>query len=54
MPRVRGSALVHGCGRGGRVALPLARAAAVSTCLGCLASIEPAEPSLMMVCHLAT
>ena len=28
---MRGSALAHGCGRGGRVVLPLARAAAVST-----------------------
>ena len=28
---IRGSALAHGCGRGGRVVLPLARAAAVST-----------------------
>ena len=31
LPRRRGSALTHGCGRGGRGALPLARAAAVST-----------------------
>ena len=31
LPRRRGSALAHGCGRGGRGALPLARAAAVST-----------------------
>ena len=31
LPRTRGSALAHGCGRGGRVVLPLARAAAVST-----------------------
>ena len=30
-PRRRASALAHGCGRGGRVVLPLARAAAVST-----------------------
>ena len=29
--RMRGSALARGCGRGGRVVLPLARAAAVST-----------------------
>ena len=29
--RTRESALAHGCGRGGRVVLPLARAAAVST-----------------------
>ena len=28
---MRGSALAHGCGRGGRVVLPLARAAAVWT-----------------------
>ena len=28
---MRGSALAHGCDRGGRVVLPLARAAAVST-----------------------
>jgi hypothetical protein len=28
--RRRGSALAHGCGRGGRAALPLPRAAAVS------------------------
>ena len=31
LPRRRGSALAHGCGRGGSGALPLARAAAVST-----------------------
>ena len=31
LPRRRGSALARGCGRGGRVVLPLARAAAVST-----------------------
>ena len=31
LPRMKGSALAHGCGRGGRVVLPLARAAAVST-----------------------
>ena len=31
LPRRRGSALTHGCGRGGRVVLRLARAAAVST-----------------------
>ena len=31
LPRRRGSALAHGCGRGGRVVLPLPRAAAVST-----------------------
>ena len=31
LPRIKGSALAHGCGRGGRVVLPLARAAAVST-----------------------
>ena len=31
LPRRRESALAHGCGRGGRVVLPLARAAAVST-----------------------
>jgi hypothetical protein len=31
LPRRRGSALAHGCDRGGRVVLPLARAAAVST-----------------------
>jgi hypothetical protein len=31
LPRRRGSALAHGCGRGGRMVLPLARAAAVST-----------------------
>ena len=33
LPRSRGSALAHGCGRGGRVVLPMAvaRAAAVST-----------------------
>ena len=28
---MRGSALAHGCGRGGRVVLPLPRVAAVST-----------------------
>ena len=31
LPRTRGSALAHGCGREGSVALPLPRAAAVST-----------------------
>ena len=31
LPRRRGGALALGCGRGGRVVLPLARAAAVST-----------------------
>ena len=31
LPRRRGSALAHGCDRCGRVVLPLARAAAVST-----------------------
>ena len=31
LPRRRGSALAHGCDRGGRVVLPVARAAAVST-----------------------
>ena len=31
LPRRRGSAVAHGCGRGGRVVLTLARAAAVST-----------------------
>ena len=31
LPRRRGSALARGCERGGRVVLPLARAAAVST-----------------------
>ena len=31
LPRRRRSALAHGCGRGGRGALPLPRAAAVST-----------------------
>ena len=31
LPRRKGSALAHGCGRGGRGVLPLARAAAVST-----------------------
>ena len=31
LPRRRESALARGCGRGGRVVLPLARAAAVST-----------------------
>ena len=31
LPRRRGSALAHGCGRGGRGALPLPRAAAVWT-----------------------
>jgi len=31
LPRTRGSTLAHGCGREGSGALPLARAAAVST-----------------------
>ena len=34
LPRVKWAALAHGCGRGGRVVLPLPRAAAVSTGLG--------------------
>ena len=38
LPRRRGSALAHGCGRGGRVVLPLPRAAAVSTGLRVLAT----------------
>ena len=32
LPRRRGIAQAHGCGMGGRVVLPLARAATVSTC----------------------
>ena len=31
LPSTRGSALTHGCGRDGRVVLPVAGAAAVST-----------------------
>ena len=31
LPRIKGSALAHGCGRGGRVVLRLARAAVIST-----------------------
>ena len=31
LPRRRGSALAHGCGRGGREVLPLVRAAVIST-----------------------
>ena len=41
LPRRRGSALAHGCGRSGRGALPLARAAVVSTRL----SIPMATPA---------
>ena len=37
LPRRRESALAHGCGRGGRVVLPLARAAVISTRLRLLA-----------------
>ena len=46
LPRRRGSALAHGCGRGGRVVLPLARAAAVSTGLRVLAArgVEARRP----------
>ena len=40
LPRRRGSELARGCGRGGRVALPLARAAAVSTGLRVLEGDE--------------
>ena len=40
LPRRRGSALAHGCDRGGRVVLPLARAAAVSTGLRVPAASE--------------
>ena len=47
--RRRGSALAYGCGMGGRVVLPLARAAAVSTGLtlhAVTSTGSPAEPSL--------
>ena len=37
LPRRRGSALAHGCGRSGRGALPLVRAAVISTGLRVLA-----------------
>ena len=40
MPRSRGSALAHGCGRGGRVVLPVATAAAVSTGLRVREALE--------------
>ena len=40
LPRRRESALALGCGAGGRVALPLARAAAVSTGL----RVPPRQP----------
>ena len=40
LPRRKGSALAHGCGRCGRVVLPLARAAAVSTGLRVLEGDE--------------
>ena len=44
LPRTRGSALAHGCGRGGRVVLPLARAAAVSTGLRVHAEVPGCNP----------
>ena len=44
LPRRRGSALAHGCGRGGRVVLPLARAAAVSTGLRVRDQQQPRLP----------
>ena len=34
LPRVKWAALAHGCGRGGRVVLPLPRAAVISTGFG--------------------
>ena len=40
LPRRRGSALAQGCDRSGRVVLPLARAAAVSTGLRVLGGVE--------------
>ena len=40
LPRIKRAALAHGCGRGGRVVLPLARAAAVSTGLRLRATLE--------------
>ena len=42
LPRTRGSTLAHGCGREGSGALPLPRAAAVSTGLRVLAAEEGA------------
>ena len=45
LPRRRGSALAHGCRRGGRGALPLARAAVVSTGL----RIRPATRRLVLL-----
>ena len=45
LPRRRGSALAHGCGRGGRVELALPRAAAVSTSLRVLAGLA-ARPTV--------
>ena len=49
LPRRRGSALALGCGEGGRVVLPLARAAAVSTGL----RIQRQRPELpRQVAHL--
>ena len=41
LPRRRGSALAQGCGRAGRVVLPLPRAAAVSTGVRVLAMKAP-------------
>ena len=42
MSRRRGSALAHGCGMGGHVLLPLARAAAVATGLSVQHGQRPA------------
>ena len=47
LPRRRGSALARGCGRGGRGALPLARAAAVSTRLRVRSAADDMKASML-------
>ena len=45
LPRRRGSALAHDCGRSGRGALPLPRAAVISTRLRVLLALRRAVPA---------
>ena len=44
LPRRRGSALAHGCGRSGIGALPLPRAAVISTRLRVRHAVERSQP----------
>ena len=47
LPRMKGSALAHGCGRDGRVVLPVARAAAIVRVRVC-STCQPARGYLRM------